>query len=87
MVRAIRGAAVAVLLGGIGTWLATGAHPGWTKTSTVSNQTDEITGIVYPVRKAEFVAGVEIPLAAAAGAAALAGLSFLLRRRPQGAAA
>lgn len=79
---ALRGAAVAVLLAGLGTWVATGAHRGWTQTSAVTMQKDEITGIDYPVRRDAFVAGVEIPLAAAGLAAVLAGLSFVSRRRP-----
>ncbi len=78
---ALRGAAVAVLLAGLGTWVATGAHRGWTQTSAVTMQKDEITGIDYPVRRDAFVAGVEIPVAAAGLAAVLAGLSFVSRRR------
>lgn len=77
----LRIAAVAVLLAGLGTWLATGAHPGWSRTSTVTMQRDEITGIDYPVRRDEFVAGVEVPLAGLGAAGLIAALSFLPRRR------
>jgi hypothetical protein len=78
--RGLRGAAAAVLLAGIGVWAFGGAHIGWTQTSTVSIQRDDITGIDYPVRQAGFVPGVEVPLLATAVAAALAGLSFFARR-------
>lgn len=78
---ALRGFALAVLLAAVALWLATGARLGWTQTSTVQFRTDAITGIEYPVRQPGFVAGVEIPLAAAGIAAVLAGLSFLAVRR------
>ena len=78
--RALRGSAIALLLGGAGVWFATGTHVGWTQTSAVTLQRDEITGIDFPVRHAAFTAGIEIPILAAAVAAAFAGLSFLPRR-------
>lgn len=78
--RTLRGFALALLIGGVGAWFATGARFGWTQTSAVTLQRDEITGIDYPVRRAAFIAGVEVPLAAAAVAVALAGLSFVPRR-------
>lgn len=78
---ALRGTAAALLLAGVGTWAATGAHRGWTQTSTVTVQKDEITGIDYPVRHAAFIAGVEVPLGATAVAAVLAGFSLLPGRR------
>lgn len=78
--RALRGTAVALLLAGVGAWVATGAHFGWTQTSTVSLHRDEVTDIQYPVRRAVFVAGIEVPLLAAVIAAAFAGLSVIPRR-------
>lgn len=81
LTRALRWSAAGLLLTGLGTWLATGAHCGWTQTSIVTMQKDEVTGIDYPVRRRAFVAGVEVPLAAAAGAAALTALSFATHRR------
>jgi hypothetical protein len=78
--RALRGTAIALFLGGASIWFFTGAHFGWTQTSAVTIQRDEITGIDFPVRHAAFVAGIEIPILAAAVAAAAAGLSFLPRR-------
>lgn len=80
--RLLRLAAAAALLAGLGTWLASGAHPGWSRTSTVMMQKDEVTGIDYPVRRAGFVAGIEVPLAGIVAAGALAALSLLPRRRP-----
>lgn len=79
----LRGSALAVMLAAIALWVATGARLGWTQTSIVQVRTDEITGIEYPVRQPGFVAGIEIPLAAAGIAAVLAGLSFVTVRRTQ----
>lgn len=82
--RLLRRAALVVFGLGLAVWLFTGAHLGWTQTSKVSLQRDDVTGIDYPVRQDAFVAGVEVPLAAAGLAAALAGLSLLpaFRRTP-----
>ena len=78
--RAFQGAAIALLVAGIGIWAATGARIGWTQTSLVEIQRDEITGIDYPVRHPAFIAGVEIPLLGAAIAAAIAGVGAIKRR-------
>ncbi|MBL9211735.1 MAG: hypothetical protein JNL92_14790 [Opitutaceae bacterium] len=77
--RGLRIAALVLFVAGIGLWAAAGAHVGWTQTSTVTLQRDEITGIDFPVRRAALVPGVEFPLAATLAAAALAGLSLLPR--------
>lgn len=69
------------LLIALGAWFSTGAHTGWTQTSQVTMQRDEITGIDYPVRRAVFVAGIEVPLLGAAVAAGFGGLSLLAQRR------
>lgn len=78
---ALRLSSAAVLLAVLGLWLGTGAHLGWTQTSKVTTQHDEITGIDYPVREKAFVAGVEILGTGLAVAAALAGASVLASRR------
>lgn len=83
----LRAAAVALAAGGLGVWVATGAHRGWTRTSEVELRRDEITGIDYPVRRDKFTAGIEIPLASLGGAALLAGLATLTRRPGNGASA
>jgi hypothetical protein len=78
---ALRGAAITALVITLGTWIATGSHVGWTQTSIVKIQHDEITGIDFPVRQEAFIAGVEVLAAGLAAASALAGLSFLPRLR------
>ncbi|WP_414663153.1 hypothetical protein [Horticoccus sp. 23ND18S-11] len=83
--RGLRVAAIAVLLGGVGVWAASGARVGWTQTSAVTMQRDDITGIDFPVRHATFDPGIEVPLIGAALAAVLAGVSFIPRRAPQAA--
>lgn len=77
----LRIAAAAILISALGTWLATGRHLGWTQTSVVTVQHDEVTGIEYPVRQPAFVAGVEVLALGAATAALLGGLSYFVQRR------
>ncbi|MCE2861790.1 MAG: hypothetical protein RIR76_3291 [Verrucomicrobiota bacterium] len=77
----LRVVATALAVGGVGVWLATGAHRGWTRTSEVEMRRDEITGIDFPVRRDKFTAGVEIPLAALGGAALLTVAAVVLRPR------
>ena len=79
--QVLRYSALAVILAGVALWVSSGARLGWTQTSVVSLQTDEITGIEYPVRRDAFVAGIEVPLVALAVAGALAGASWVVRRR------
>jgi hypothetical protein len=54
---------------------------GWTQTSIVTIQRDEITGIDFPIRRRAFIAGVEVPVLATATALLVAGLSVLAQRR------
>ena len=79
--RSLRLFALVVLAAGLIVWASSGARLGWTQTSIVTIQRDEITGIEFPVRRDAFVAGVEVPLLATAIAAFAAGLSVLVRRR------
>ena len=79
--RTLRYSALTVLLAGLALWFSSGARLGWTQTSVVSLQRDEITGIEYPVRRDAFVAGVEVPLAALGAAGALAIASWVVARR------
>jgi hypothetical protein len=81
LVRALRVSAWIVLAVGLALWAGSGAHLGWTQTSVVTMQHDEITGIDFPVRRNAFIAGVEVPLLAAAIAAAAASLSVVVQRR------
>ncbi len=78
---ALRITAAVALLATLGLWVSTGAHTGWTQTSKVTVQHDEITGIDFPVREKTFVAGVEVIAAGAAVAAALAAASVFTNRR------
>ena len=77
----LRLTAATALLAVLGLWAATGAHFGWTQTSKVVVQHDEITGIDFPVREKTFVAGIEVLAVGAGFAAALAAASLLTNRR------
>ncbi len=77
----LRVTAIAALLAALGLWVATGSHRGWTQTSKVIQQHDEITGIDYPVRVPGFVAGVEVLAGGVAAAAVLGGASLFTNRR------
>lgn len=81
LARALRLSAIIVLAGGLAAWVGSGARLGWTQTSAVTIQHDEITGIDFPVRRAVFVAGIEVPLLATAIAVVAAGLSVVAQRR------
>lgn len=79
--RTLRWGALGLALAGLGLWLAAGARMGWTQTSIVEMQHDEITGIEYPVRRPAFIAGIEIPLGTGAAAGVLLGASLIVSRR------
>jgi hypothetical protein len=79
--RLLRRAALVVFLAGFSVWAAAGARIGWTQTSSITMQHDEITGIEYPVRVAAFRPGIEIPLLATATAATFAAMAWVARRR------
>ena len=81
MKHLLQALAALVAAGAIATWLATGAHRGWTKTSVQKMTLDEITGIESPSYEKRFVAGVDFLGAALLGAAALAGVSFFFRKQ------
>ena len=81
LANTLRATALVLLLGGLGVWVATGAHLGLTQTSLVTMKRDEVTGIDYPERRPGFVAGVEVPLGTAAGAILFALLSLVAERR------
>lgn len=77
----LRIAAAATLFAFLVLWAATGAHRGWTQTSKVVMQHDEITGIDFPVREKTFVAGVEVLAVGVAAAGAFAAASLVAQRR------
>ena len=73
--------ALVVGLGAVATWLATGAHRGWTKTSVGKKTIDEVTGIEGIAYESRFVPGMDFLGAALVGAGALASISFLFRSK------
>lgn len=81
LVRALRLSALVVLATGLAVWASSGARLGWTQTSVVTIQRDEITGIDFPVRRNAFVAGIEVPLLATLAAGVAAALSVVAQRR------
>ena len=78
---ALRVTAILALVAVLSLWVATGSHRGWTQTTKVIQQRDEITGIDYPVRVPGFVAGVEVLGGGLAVAAVLGGASLYTNRR------
>ena len=81
MKKALRLLALVVALGAAITWVVTGANRGWTKTSLVTQKTDPVTGIEYPVSTSKFLPGVDFLGAAGIATVALAGTSFLFRSK------
>ena len=79
--RSLHTVAAVTALAVLALWVATGAHRGWTRTSKVTYQHDEITGIDYPVHEKTFVAGVEVLAVGAGLAAAFAGAGAFVSRR------
>lgn len=80
MKRFLQILAAAVLLAGLGVWLAAGANRGWTKTSVPTKTVDEITGIEAITYEKRFVPGVDFLGAALLGAFALGAASFFFRK-------
>jgi hypothetical protein len=72
--------ALLLTLGTAGTWLATGAHVAWTKTSVPVKTLDEVTGIEGVTYQPKFIAGVDFLGAGLGVAAALAGASLFFRK-------
>lgn len=75
--------ALFVGLGAVATWLATGAHRGWTKTSVEKKTIDEVTGIEGISYENRFVPGIDFLGAAMLGAGGLTGISFLFQNKPK----
>ena len=81
MRKTFQAAAALIAVSAIATWLATGAHRGWSKTSVAKMTVDEVTGIESPTYEKKFVAGVDFLGAALLAAAATAGISLLFRKQ------
>lgn len=81
MRRILQWLAVLAAVAALGTWVATGAHRGWTQTSVAVKTVDEVTGIEGVRYEPRFVMGVELLGAALGGAAALGGLALLFQKK------
>ena len=79
--KTLRLLALALLLGGVGFWLATGAHRGWTKTSVAVKTLDDVTGIEAIEYQRRLVPGVDFLGGTFVTAAILAGLSLFFRNQ------
>ena len=82
MKRALRILALVIALAAAGTWLATGANRGWTKTSVAKKTVDEVTGLEGITYEKHFVPGLDLLGAALLGAGVLAGASLIFRNKP-----
>ncbi len=80
MKRTLQILALAVALGAVGIWLATGANRAWTKTEVQVKTLDEVTGIEGISYRKKFQPGVDFLGAAFGGAALLAGASLFFRK-------
>ena len=81
MKKALQALAALVAVGVLATWLGTGAHCGWTKTSVPKMTLDEVTGIESPTYEKRFVAGVDFLGAGTLAAGALAVVSLFFRNQ------
>jgi hypothetical protein len=81
MRRILQSLALLAAMAALVTWVATGAHRGWTQTSVAVKTVDEVTGIEGVSYEPRFVMGVELLGAALGGAAALGGLALLFRNK------
>lgn len=80
--RSLVVAATTVLIASVATWVATGAHRGWTKTKITEIRTEEVTGIEYPVTRDGFVMGVDLLGAVVLFSVSLAATGLWLGRKP-----
>lgn len=80
MRRTLQIAALVLVLGATGFWLARGASRGWTKTSVPVTTLDEVTGIEAVAYQARFVPGLDFLGGACLGAGVLAGISLIVAK-------
>jgi hypothetical protein len=83
MRRVLQIFAAAIVLGGITTWVVTGANRAWTKTEVQIQTLDPVTGIEGISYRKQFQPGVDFLAVALGGALFLAGASFLFRKPKQ----
>ncbi len=81
MRRILQILALLLVLGGVITWLATGANRGWTKTSVPVKTLDDVTGIEGISYQKKFLPGVDFLGATFGGAILLAGASFFFHKK------
>jgi hypothetical protein len=81
MKRILQILAVVVLVAAGGTWLATGANRGWTKTSVAVKTLDPVTEIEGITYDKKFLPGVDFLGASALVAGLLAGASLFFRKQ------
>ena len=72
--------AALIALATVGTWLATGAHRGWTQNQIPVTVVDDVTGIEATQYRDGFVAGVDV-LGLGLGAAAILGIAAVFAAR------
>ncbi len=77
----LRSAALLVLLTGLGVWMVTGCHRGWSRTSSPRWQIDPVTEIRFSIDEKKFVAGVDFLGACLLAAGGLAAVSFFARKK------
>lgn len=80
MKRSLQLLALLVLLATTGTWLATGANRGWTKTSVAVKTLDQVTGIEGITYQKKFLPGVDFLGAGLLASFFLGGLSLFFRK-------
>jgi hypothetical protein len=83
MKKLVRILAALLVVIGLGVWLAAGANRGWTKNRIEKRRVDEVTGIEGITYEDRFVPGVDFLGGILVGAAVLAGVSFLFRKRDE----
>ncbi len=81
MKRTLRIVALVLVLAAGGTWLATGANRGWTRTTVPLRTVDRVTGLEGIEYRKQFVPGLDFLGAALAGAALLAGATLFFRNQ------
>jgi hypothetical protein len=80
----LRVAALFLALAVVVFWFARGANTKWTKNSAMRVVKDPVTEIEGPVYEKRFVPGIDFLGEGLAGAALVAGASFLFRRKSAG---
>jgi hypothetical protein len=78
MKRNLRIIALALMVGAVAFWAASGANRGWTKTRVPKKIADEVTGLEGVQWQHKFVPGVDFLGVAFLGAGVLAGVSFFV---------